>query len=195
MCEVALLSPKCYSLRPGISPGAMTPLRISLMSRQRLDELIRLMDRAFSGNEHSLLDNIATVHVDSWNTLPQGGKRSIREMTFHVGLFKYMYANHGFKGADLDYSDPPAKPPPERLTSPTTAAQWLREAHAYLMQCVRDLANDSELEVPRKAHWGEYVPTNHLIVTMLEHDLYHAGEINHTRALLQDDDAWWVPGE
>jgi len=30
-------------------------------------------------------------------------------------------------------------------------------------------------------------------VTMLEHDLYHAGEINRTRALLQDDDAWFVP--
>ena len=36
----------------------------------------------------------------------------------------------------------------------------------------------------------------HIIVTMLEHDLYHAGEINRThrsRALLQDDDAWFVP--
>ena len=26
-----------------------------------------------------------------------------------------------------------------------------------------------------------------------QHDLYHAGEINRTRALLQDDDDWFVP--
>ena len=26
-----------------------------------------------------------------------------------------------------------------------------------------------------------------------EHDRYHAGEISRTRALLQDDDAWFVP--
>ena len=165
------------------------------MSRQRLDELARLMDRAFSGNEHSLLDNIATVHVDCWDALPQGAKRSIREITDHVGFFKYLYANHTFKGADFNYSDPPANPPPERLTSPATAAEWLREAHAYSMECVRDLAGDSELDVPRKAHWGDYVPTYHLIVTMLEHDLYHAGEINRTRALLQDDDGWGTAGE
>ena len=58
---------------------------------------------------------------------------------------------------------------------------------------VRDLSDDAELDVPRKAHWGQLVPTYDLIVTMLEHDLYHAGEINRTRALLQDDDAWWKP--
>ena len=27
---------------------------------------------------------------------------------------------------------------------------------------------------------------------MLEHDLHHAGEVNRTHALLQDDDAWFV---
>ena len=37
------------------------------------------------------------------------------------------------------------------------------------------------------------VPTRFLIVNMIEHDVYHAGEINHTRALLQNDDAWFVP--
>jgi hypothetical protein len=28
------------------------------------------------------------------------------------------------------------------------------------------------------------------VTTLLEHDLYHAGEINRTRAMLQQDDAW-----
>ena len=155
--------------------------------------MLDLMNRAFSGNEHALLDNLSTVESPSWSRVPEGGKRSIREITQHVGMFKFMYANHGFMGGDLDYSDDPATPPPERLATVGDAVEWLREGHAYLTKCIRELSDDSELEVLRKAHWGGLVPTFHIVVTMLEHDLYHAGEINRTRALLQDDDAWFVP--
>ena len=136
------------------------------MARPRIEELVRLMDRAFGGNEHSLLDNIRSVRDESWEALPQGAKRSAREITRHVGLFKYIYANHAFDGADMDYSDPA----PGRHATPAAATQWLGEAH-----------------------WGQLVPTYDLMVTMVEHDLYHAGEINHTRALLQDDYGWWKP--
>ena len=104
-----------------------------------------------------------------------------------------MYANHAFRDADLDYSDDPATPPPERLATADDAVEWLRQGHGYLTGCIRELVDDGELEVLRKTHWGGYVPTFPIIVTMLEHDLYHAGEINRTRALLQDDDAWFVP--
>jgi hypothetical protein len=146
------------------------------------------MDRAFGGNEHSLLDNIRPVRDELWEALPQGAKRSTREITRHVGLFKYIYANHAFDGADMDYSDPA----PERHATLAAAAQWLGEAHAYLIGFIRELS-DADLDVLRKAHWGQLVPTHDLIVTMLEHDLYHAGEINRTRALVQNDDNWWNP--
>ena len=163
------------------------------MADSRIKLLLQLMERAFSGNEHALLDNLASVELGSWDRVPDGGSRSVREITYHVGLFKYMYANHGFRAGDLDYSDPPATPPPHRLETVDAAVHWLREAHTYLTECIGELDDDSELEVSRKAHWGEAVPTYHLVVTMLEHDLYHAGEINRTRALLQDDDDWFVP--
>ena len=163
------------------------------MPRPQVDLLLRLLDRAFSGNEHALLDNIATVRGESWTNVPEGGARSIREITLHVGLFKYMYANHGFRAGDLNYSDPPAKPGPERLASIDAAVNWLNDAHAYLVGCIDELSDDGQLDIDRRAHWGGLVPTYHLIVTMLEHDLYHAGEINRTRALLQNDDAWFVP--
>jgi hypothetical protein len=32
--------------------------------------------------------------------------------------------------------------------------------------------------------------TRWFIVTMIEHNLYHAGEINHIRALSQGNDNW-----
>ena len=158
------------------------------MPRPRIDELLRILHLAFEGSAHALLDNLATVTEEEWNALPKGGRRSIRTMTLHVGLFKYIYANHGFRDASMAYADPPATPPNDRLTKPESATTWLREAHAYLIEAIDELPDDAELEQPRKAHWGEMVPTHFLIDTLYEHDLYHAGEINKTRALLQDDD-------
>ena len=158
------------------------------MARHRIDELVRILDRSFDDSAHSLLANLATVTEQEWDALPQGAKRSIRRMTWHVGLFKFIYANHGFHDASMDYGDPPANPPKERLATPATATEWLREGHAYLVEAIDQLSDDAELERPRKAHWGEMVPTLLLIDTMHEHDVYHAGEINKTRALLQDDD-------
>ena len=160
------------------------------MARTRIDHLLELMDRAFDSHEHSLLVNLRSVRDESWELLPENASRSIRNITAHVGLFKYIYANHAFRGATLAYGDPPASPDPARLVSLAAAIEWLREAHAYLTDCIRELEDDTELGVPRMAHWRELEPTNDLIVVMLEHDLYHAGEINRTRALLQSDDKW-----
>ncbi len=93
-----------------------------------------------------------------------------------------MYANHGFMDGSLDCADEPATPALERLATVNAAVEWLPEAHSYLVGCIRDLSDDCELEVPRKAHWGGLVPTYHIIVTMPERVLHHAGEINRTYA-------------
>jgi uncharacterized damage-inducible protein DinB len=53
-----------------------------------------------------------------------------------------------------------------------------------------NLATDAELDRQRLTTWGEYLPTRTIIQIMIAHDIYHAGEINHLRALLQGDDAW-----
>lgn len=163
------------------------------MPTPKIDELLLLMDRAFAESEHSLMKNLGSVHEESWERIPDGGKRSIRNIVAHVGMFKFMYANHGFDTGDLDYGEPPATPAPERLASVEAATEYLREGHEYLTGLIRELGDDSELEALRKAHWGGLVPTRHIIVTMIEHDLYHAGEVNRARALLQDDDGWFVP--
>ena len=85
------------------------------MPTPKIDELILLMDRAFADSEHSLLKNLASVHEDSWSQIPQGGKRAIQNIVAHVGMFKFMYANHGFDGGGLDYGESPATPAAERL--------------------------------------------------------------------------------
>jgi hypothetical protein len=55
---------------------------------------------------------------------------------------------------------------------------------------VRALPDDAELERDRLTNWGEYLPTRDIICLMIAHDFYHAGEINHLRALLQGSDRW-----
>ena len=158
------------------------------MSRPHIDELVRILNRSFNDSEHSLLKNLANVTDKEWDVLPHGGRRSIRRMTLHVGWAKYIYANHSCRDSSMAYVDPAANPPKDRLATPATATDWLREAHAYLIETIDELPDDAELEQPRKAHWGEMVPTLLLIDTMHEHDVYHAGEINKTRATLQGDD-------
>jgi hypothetical protein len=48
---------------------------------------------------------------------------------------------------------------------------------------------DDELYRVRPGYWAEPKPLLDTIVVMIEHDLYHAGEINHIRALHQGNDA------
>jgi hypothetical protein len=49
---------------------------------------------------------------------------------------------------------------------------------------------DADLLLPRPANWGERRETRWLLSTLLQHDTYHAGEINRMRALLAGEDRW-----
>ena len=65
---------------------------------------------------------------------------------------------------------------------------WLRRAHAEAQAAVRALEEDAELLMDRRTHWGELRQTRYIIDAIVIHDVYHAGEINHLRGLLQDAD-------
>jgi hypothetical protein len=65
----------------------------------------------------------------------------------------------------------------------------LREIHAKLMKHVQALS-DGELSRLRMANWGEEKETRWLLSTLLQHDVYHAGEINRMRSLLAGEDRW-----
>ena len=57
--------------------------------------------------------------------------------------------------------------------------EWLREGQRIFRDGVAALEDDSELERERGTHWGVLVPTERIIRIMIEHDIYHAGEVNH----------------
>jgi hypothetical protein len=159
------------------------------MTRAAVDQLLYLLDQAFEGHdEHGLLVNLATARDDDWNWLPPGGVRTIAQIVEHVGECKFMYANHAFGDRNMSWHEFDARHNP--LPARPGQMDWLREGHALFYGCVEALAGDDELLVSRKAPWGKEYETRWLIGVMIEHDLYHAGEINHIRALAQGNDAW-----
>lgn len=156
-----------------------------------VEQLLYLLDEAFEDNaHHALLKNLESVGADDWDWKPLGGARTIREIVGHVGACKYMYENHAFGDARLTWTDPLVDPQVLPSDGSVEAVlEWVREGQRRLRESVARL-DDDELLAPRKTNWGEMMETRWIISVMIEHDLYHAGEINHIRALRQGNDRW-----
>ena len=157
------------------------------MAAERVSELLDLLDEAFQGPRwHSLLRNLESVKASDWLWVAPGGQRSIRDIVAHVGGCKFMYHNQAFDDGQYSWADPPVAGG-DALASIPAAIEWLREGHERLRGCVAVL-DDDELPRQRPHHSGTPRETRWIIRTMIEHDLYHAGEINYIRALRQQND-------
>jgi uncharacterized damage-inducible protein DinB len=161
------------------------------MATQAIEQYLHLLDDAFAGPDwHSLLSNLNTVAPADWEWIPPGGARSIRAIVRHLGRVKVMAYDQAFGGATLTWDDPHVGGDETTVDLPTAIA-WLRIAHERLRGAVAALPDDAELLRPRRANWGELKETQWIIVvSMIQHDLYHAGEINHLRGLHQGNDQW-----
>jgi uncharacterized damage-inducible protein DinB len=157
------------------------------VARAAVDALLYLLDDGFEGGRwHSLIGNLRAVTPDEWRWVPPGGSRSVAAIVHHVGVCKLMYANHAFGDASLTWES--VEPPKEATAEPSSALVWRRTAQSRLRAALAAL-DDADLLALRRANWGERCETRWLIATMIQHDLYHAGEINHLRSLRGDD--WW----
>lgn len=171
-------------------PG--NPFSGNASSRIAIDTLVWLIEEAFQGDpSHSLLANLHDLRDSDWTTLPAGAGRSIADVLEHVGWSKWMYEDYAFGSATLRGDQPPLIPPEGARSRPSAELlAWLTEGHNRWLASVRALSNDAELGVERLTNWGERLPTRVIIRMMIAHDIYHAGEINHIRALLHGTDKW-----
>ncbi len=157
------------------------------MTTPAVFQLLYLLDHAFDGTDwHSLLGNLRSVTPDDWLWVPPGGQRSIRDIVQHVSGCKIMYHNHAFGDEQLTWEDPVIDDGEALATIPSAIAR-LREGHVRLRTSIAAL-EDADLLQLRSAPSGKQQETRWLITITIEHDLYHAGEINHIRALHQQDD-------
>lgn len=152
--------------------------------------LVYLMDHAFdTGEFHSLMGNLRSVDEAMWTQPLPNSLRTIGEIALHVGSSKVMYTDYAFGGGSLTWESSEVEPwSPEDAPMHETIA-WLRQVHESLMSFVRGL-DDADLSAPRMANWGEEKETRWLLSTVLQHDVYHAGEINRIRSVLSDEDRW-----
>jgi uncharacterized damage-inducible protein DinB len=155
-----------------------------------ISQLLSLLDDAFDGADwHSLVANLRPVTNEDWLWVPQGGCRSIRDIVQHVGGSKFMYHDYAFGAATLAWDDPLVNGD-ETLETVESAIAWLQVGQERLHRSIAALMDDTELMRPRMTNWGEWKDTGWIITILIQHDLYHAGEINHLRCLRQDTDQW-----
>jgi len=167
------------------------------MTRIAVRELLYLFEEAYAampvpGDEESsqsLLGNLRNVDESTWAWVPAGGRRTIRDIVLHIGSCLHMYRNHAFEDGRLTWRSPIVQPWPDGNAPMPETLDWLHEAHLLFRDAVARLS-DEDLEAPRRAPWGELRPSRWLIKVMIEHHLYHAGEINHIRSIAQGTDSW-----
>ena len=161
-----------------------------------IDLLRYLMDDAFSGSgneprdeSQALMPNLESVEPAMWQARLPGSVRTIGSIAVHVASCKVIYANHAFEDAQLTFDSPEAAPWPEFEAPMAETLDWLRTSQTALMAHVGGLTDD-DLLVPRRANWGELRETRWLLAVLLQHDVYHAGEVNRMRALFAGEDRW-----
>ena len=161
-------------------------------SRTAIDVLTWLIQEAFDGDpSHSLLANLKDLREEDWTAIPEGSGRSIADILEHVGWSKWMYEEYAFGTASMRGDQPPLIPPDGARARPLEELLgWLKEGHQRWLASARTLSEDSELYRARLTNWGDWLPTRDIVRIMIAHDFYHAGEINHIRALLQATDRW-----
>jgi len=157
------------------------------MNTSALDQVLYLFDDAFDGPDwQSLLTNLSAVTADDWLWVPPDGRRAIWRITRHVGVSKVIYQNYAFGDASYTWEGLHADAD-QYVETLKSAMEWLREAHAKLRADIASL-DDEELMRPRLSPFDGLQETRWIVARMMQHDLYHAGEINHIRALHHHDD-------
>jgi uncharacterized damage-inducible protein DinB len=161
-------------------------------TRTAIGTLAWLTEDAFEGDpDQSLLANLRDLREEDWTAIPLGGSRSIADVLEHVGWAKWMYEDYDFGSASLRGDQPPLIPGNSARSRPyKELLEWLTEGHQRWLAAIHALEDDSELERERLTNWGDRLPTRVLIRILIGHDFYHAGEINHIRALLHGTDRW-----
>jgi hypothetical protein len=154
------------------------------MGRTGIEQYLYMLDRAFDAPDgwHSLLKNVEGVRGDDWDWVAPGGRRSIRQIAGHCGAI-YMWENHVFGDGSMSWQSIPG---PENWRVPSIL-DWVRTGVAKFRAGIDALADDEELTRPRKAPDG-MMETRWCINIMIQHLLYHSGEINYVRALKQGND-------
>jgi uncharacterized damage-inducible protein DinB len=171
------------------------------MTRTAIQLLGRSLETAYRGDSwHALLQSLRPITREHWFARPaefnvevfgDDPELSIADTVLHVGAAKRMYANRAFGDGTAQWGA--LELPRSREFDDVLA--WLDAGHRLLVEGLAALQDDTALQGPRTAHWGEAIPIQRFVEIMINHDLYHSGEINRQLSLLRGTSgAWTMPG-
>jgi hypothetical protein len=169
------------------------------VTRANIQLLERQLEAAYRTDPfHALRKNIESVLPGEWHTAPgehsaavfgDQPELSICDVVVHVGGAMRMYADRAFGTGTLQWGG---------ITVPASfemgpVLTWLDEGHALVADGLRALADDAELLVERPAPWGMPLARGLMVGLMINHALYHSGEVNRQRALIRGATGWEGP--
>ncbi len=166
------------------------------MSRVLIDHYRAVVEAAYRSDPfHSFRGNLSSAAAEEWDIRPAEwsaevfGERpelSIRDLAHHVGGALVMYTDRAFGDATLEWGDirGPASGEVEAVLA------WLDEAHAAFAAGIAALGDDAELGEMRQTPWRTPLVRAQLIGLMVNHMVYHAGEVNRQRALVRGSSGW-----
>ena len=159
------------------------------MTRTAIPHLEALLNRSFDGdNTQSLLGNLEDVQPDDWDWLPDGAERTIRDIFEHAAVAKHIYTAFLFSDARPSWQEIHAQCNARAGSDTAVLIDWAREGHAAFMAGMTTLQDEDLDTITTKWH-GATDTTAEVIAVMIQHDCYHAGEINHLRAVHQRRDS------
>jgi hypothetical protein len=166
------------------------------MGRSGIEALASLLEASWRSDPfHAFRTNLASVADSEWDVKPAGHsvdvfgtqpELSIAEIALHVGGGLRMWEDRAFGNGTLEWDQ--VRGPSQRDRA--TVEAWLDDLHASFATRLNALEDDSQLLQERQAPGGRRIPVGHMVTLMINHPVYHAGEINRQRALIRGADGW-----
>lgn len=152
----------------------------------RVAWLIELQHRAFAKSPwHSVLGALKGVDENTFFHVPPHHSGfpwmngSICDIVFHIAGDKLVQMSAAFENGTTTWDNLPLKK--------TSMQQMIAELHAAHARLAAKLASETDLSLTNKiTSWGgKSMSAENLYLMLIEHDLYHAGQIRYARNLLE----------
>ncbi|MFQ6097291.1 MAG: DinB family protein [Armatimonadota bacterium] len=146
------------------------------MARELIDDLIGRTKRAFE----DLLQHTEGLTEEQATQSPHPNVKSIWECVMHVAWCKRHHADHAFGTHTVFDWDA------REQVCPTfaDARRLLQDAHGEVFKHLCALQDDRELQRTVKNPEGEQVRLRQVLQTLINHDLYHLGQLVLMRQML-----------
>ncbi|MDQ2985903.1 MAG: DinB family protein [Armatimonadota bacterium] len=146
--------------------------------------LIDLATRAFERSPwHSLMAALEEVTLEAFTALPQRNNGfpwmdgSIRDIVYHVTGDKLVQVNHAFGDGDINWENISI-----HKTDKETMMADLVASHSIVIQAIK---RTDDLQAKVTGWGGKRLSAVDFFVMLIEHDLYHAGQIRYIRNLVE----------